>query len=187
MNRFTYSVIASSIAFGMLACTPEESEVPTDSDVGNMEPDVSDTPDSSIDSGEECDRFCIWERYLEAAVPLTFSECFCQPQLRESYRVEQQDFDICARNETAASEFSITDVEEGCIEAMTDDMLEALEEYTACFTARLALVEPCLRSLEVGDLCSSCESYLGQSGEDPCTDIDLFDMVRACTDNRPGF
>jgi hypothetical protein len=186
MNRIEYVVILASITLGMLACTAEDSEVPTDANSELVEPDSGVLPDTESDGGDECNRFCVWERYLEASVPLTFAECLCQPEIRDTYRLEQQLVDQCTQNETLSADFTLAEVEDGCIEAMSDDMIDALEEFTVCFTARLALIEPCLRSLQVGDLCSSCESYLTESG-DPCFDGDLFDALGACTDNRPGF
>jgi hypothetical protein len=170
-----------------VACNDDRGSDTVHSDASTIATDGGESSDvGGSDAGEECDLFCIWKRYLRASEPAVYVECFCPPQSPDEYRVEQQDLDICGDSEALASEFTVPDVEQDCIEAMSDEMLAELVEYSACITARLAEVEPCLRALGVGDLCSSCESYLTESG-DSCIDAALNDTISACMDNRPGF
>jgi hypothetical protein len=96
--------------------------------------------------------------------------------------------DGCLRNEQRTVTDPGNPVETDCVEALTDQQLEDLFEYTTCYFERIEEVSPCVRAMQVGDLCGSCEQFSNPDQRFPCrAQPSLTDRVASCYDGIPGF
>jgi hypothetical protein len=154
---------------------------------------AGDTPgepsgDASDSQDAECDRFCIFDRWIDALRSSTYVGCVCQTTMLVITRIEQTTIDGCLTNEQQVLSSPRDFVESDCVEALTDEQLEDLVEYTACYFEQIERVSPCLRSMQAGDLCSTCEQFSNPDQRFPCSaQPSLTDRVASCADGIPGF
>jgi hypothetical protein len=172
------------------ACEPEE-ETPdaggNDASITDVATDDAATPDAS-DVGEECDRFCVFDRWLDALDGSTFVGCMCQTQMPDVTAVSRSMIDACLRNEQRTVTDPRNPVEAECVEALSADQLQEVVDVTSCYIERTAQVSPCVRAMQVGALCSSCEHFESPDERFPCTvRPETSDRMNSCVDGIPGF
>ena len=96
--------------------------------------------------------------------------------------------DRCMANEERNINGQRNPIETDCVEALTDEQLADLVEYTACYFERVAQVSPCVRAMQAGDLCSTCEPFSNPDQRFPCSARpELRDRIGSCYDGIPGF
>jgi hypothetical protein len=96
--------------------------------------------------------------------------------------------DGCLMNEQQVLNSPRDFVETDCVEALTPDQLEQLVEYTACYFERVEQVSPCVRAMQAGELCGSCEQFSNPDQRFPCSArSELRDRIASCYDGIPGF
>jgi hypothetical protein len=166
-----------------------ESEDTREGDTSLAGDTAGDPSSDALDSEDaECDRFCVFDRWIDALDGSTFVGCMCQTMRLDVTRVSQDMIDGCLMNEQQVLNSPRDFVETDCVEALTDEQLADLVEYTACYFERVAQVSPCVRAMQAGDLCSTCEPFSNPDQRFPCSARpELRDRIGSCYDGIPGF
>jgi hypothetical protein len=146
------------------------------------------TSDASDSQNAECDRFCTFDLWLEARRGSTYVGCMCQTTMLDVTVVDQGMIDRCIAREDQSINGQRNPVETDCVEALTEEQLQEVIELTTCYFERTAQVSPCLRAMQAGDLCSTCEQFSNPDQRFPCTSrAETSDRIASCVDGRPGF
>ena len=112
----------------------------------------------------------------------------CQTTMLDITVVDQGMIDRCIAREDQSINGQRNPVETDCVEALTEEQLQEVIELTTCYFERTAQVSPCLRAMQAGDLCSTCEQFSNPDQRFPCTSrAETSDRIASCVDGRPGF
>jgi hypothetical protein len=166
-----------------------ESEDTREGDTSLAGDTAGDPSSDALDSEDaECDRFCVFDRWIDALDGSTFVGCMCQTQMPDVTAVSQNMIDACLRNEQRTVTDPRNPVEAECVEALSADQLQEVVDVTSCYIERTAQVSPCVRAMQVGALCSSCEHFESPDERFPCTvRPETSDRMNSCVDGIPGF
>jgi hypothetical protein len=143
-----------------------------------------DTGDSA-DSGT-CDRFCVWDRFMDQGYRTVYASCICNRTIPADEPIQPGKVELC---ENSVTQTGLIEVEQDCIAAMTVEQIAEIEDSVECYEEYIQELLPCLNELQAGDVCGTCEPLDEPEGSPPRCPISYETNLMAyrCTDGRPGF